>query len=147
MSNTRQEPWDLFKQIYKDLNGLYEQAQSTGDYSTVATSNWVPAVDIREEAERFVLEADLPGVDPSTIHLEMENGMLIIKGERQLYTPETRAQYKRVERAHGSFYRRFSLPETADADNISATEKHGVLSIVIPKKAVAQPRKIEVTVH
>jgi len=70
--------------------------------------------------------------------------VLTIKGERQTETQEERKEYKRVERTHGSFYRRFSLPDTADAEKISATGKHGVLEIVIPKRAIAQSRKINV---
>lgn len=146
MSIHRYEPWDLFKQIYKDLSQLDPNA-TTGDHSTVATSNWVPSVDIREQEDRFLIEADVPGVDPSTIDVFMENGVLTIKGERQLYNKEDRPQYKRVERVHGSFYRRFSLPETADPEHITAAEKHGVLTITIPKKPVAQPKKIAVNVH
>ncbi|OUD16331.1 heat-shock protein Hsp20 [Thioflexithrix psekupsensis] len=147
MSTVRQEPWDLFKQVFKDLNHWYEQTQAYGDQSTVATSNWIPAVDIREEAQQFVLEADIPGVDPQAIEVSMENGMLTIKGTRELVDKEEHKSYRRVERVRGHFYRRFSLPETADAENIAASEKHGVLTITIPKKAVAQPRKIAVNIH
>lgn len=112
--------------------------------TNAATSSWAPAVDIREEDERFVIQADIPGVDPKAIDITMENNVLTIQGERGLESAEENAGYKRVERVRGGFYRRFTLPDTADADSISASGKNGVLEVVIPKHPVSQPRRIEV---
>ena len=91
-----------------------------------------------------MIHADIPGVDPKDIDVHMENGILTIKGERQSETKEEREGYKRVERVRGSFYRRFSLPDTADAEAISAKSQHGVLEVVIPKQQKVQPRRIQV---
>lgn len=142
----RNEPWGLLGQLYKDLEHTYSQyAPTTGDEETnVATSAWIPAVDIKEEAERFVIQADIPGVDPSDIEVTMEKGVLTIRGERNHETTEERKLYKRTERTRGAFYRRFSLPDTANAEEISASGKHGVLEIIIPKRQLAQSRKINV---
>lgn len=114
------------------------------DSSMVETSHWAPAVDIKEEPNRFMLFADIPGVDPKDIEISMENGILTIKGERvETHTEESQG-YTRVERSKGSFYRRFALPDTADADKITAEGKHGVLRIIIPKRDKASVKKIRV---
>ena len=142
------EPWNVLNQMYKDMENLYSQTGELSGYedSAIATSTWVPSVDIKEEENRFVIHADIPGVDPKEIEITMENGVLTIKGERVNETKEERKNYKRIERVRGAFYRRFSLPDTADADKISAIGKHGVLEVVIPKRELAQPRKISVDV-
>jgi HSP20 family protein len=114
------------------------------DSSMVETSHWAPAVDIKEEPTRFVLFADIPGVDPKDIEVSMENGILTIKGERAETHTEEKEGYTRVERSKGSFYRRFALPDTADADKIRAEGKQGVLRIIIPKREKAAAKKIEV---
>lgn len=114
------------------------------DNSSVVTSQWAPRVDIKEEDQRFVIFADVPGVDPASIEVSMEKGILTIKGERAVEKQEQSGRFTRVERAHGRFHRRFALPDSADADNISAAGKHGVLEIVIPKKAEKAPRRITI---
>jgi HSP20 family protein len=138
----RYEPWSLLNQLQRELERTYEN-KSTGT-ETAATAEWTPAVDIKEEPERYVLWADLPGVNPDAIDIMMENGILTLKGERATEPTEQREGLKRVERIYGSFYRRFSLPDTADAESISARCTSGVLEISIPKKAAVQPKKIHV---
>jgi HSP20 family protein len=101
-------------------------------------------VDIREDKDAYVLHADVPGVDPKDIEVHMENGVLTIRGERKSETKEERENYKRVERVRGTFYRRFTLPDTADADKISAKSVNGVLEVRIPKQETVQPRRISV---
>lgn len=83
------------------------------DESSVVTSQWAPLVDIREEPDRFVLYADIPGVDPQDIDVQMDRGLLTIKGERRIESFET-GRLSRVERLHGIFHRRFALPDSAD---------------------------------
>jgi len=133
----------LFGAFGQDLSTLM-RAFLEDEETSIATSAWTPAVDIKEEPERFVIHADIPGVAPEDIEITMDNGVLSIKGERAYEHKEERKDYKRMERVRGTFYRRFSLPDTADAEKIAATGKNGVLEIVIPKHPVAQPRKIEV---
>lgn len=145
MSITRYDPMNRFTQLQKELERLFDpRALGNEDISSVATCDWIPAVDIREEANRFVIHADIPGVDPKDIDITMENGVLTLKGERLSERKEEREGYKRVERARGTFYRRFGLPDTADAGRISARGANGVLEIVIPKQEYTQPRKITV---
>ena len=88
--------------------------------------------------------ADIPGVDPKDIEITMEDGVLTVKGERYFKTKNDDETYKRLERSSGSFYRRFSLPDTADGEHIEAKGNNGVLEITIPKHEKVQPRKIEV---
>lgn len=128
-------PWSQFHQ---ELNRML------GESSSVATSDWVPVVDIREDKDKFVLHADLPGVKREDIDVTMEEGVLSIRGERRLEEVKEEGEYKRIERAHGTFYRRFSLPDTADPDKISARCDEGVLEVVIPKRETVKPRRIEI---
>ncbi|HET7929848.1 MAG TPA: Hsp20/alpha crystallin family protein [Rhodanobacteraceae bacterium] len=115
-----------------------------GDQSDVVTSQWAPRVDIREEDKRFVIAADIPGVDPKDIEINMDKGVLSIKGERKTESTTEGNAYTRVERAHGVFHRRFALPDSANPDGITATGKHGVLEISIPKRPETTPRKIDI---
>ncbi|MDV6345440.1 Hsp20/alpha crystallin family protein [Nitrosomonas sp. Is37] len=142
MAIMRYEPWGLLTQLQKELEQMRGDAAREG---SSATAEWVPAVDIKEEPDKFVLLADLPGVKPEEIDISMENGVLTIKGEKKTETKTEKEGYKRVERTYGSFYRRFSLPDTANPNAISAVSKHGVLEIVIPKRESVQPKKINVT--
>jgi HSP20 family protein len=139
---TRYEPWSLLNQLQRELERSIEGKSAGTD--TAATAEWTPAVDIKEEAMRYVLWADLPGVSSDQIDITMENGILTLKGERVTQTKTNREGLKRVERVFGTFYRRFSLPDTADADGITARFTNGVLEIAIPKKAAIQPKKIVV---
>jgi HSP20 family protein len=126
----------------REMDRAFDSRADEG--SSVATSDWVPAVDIKEEKDSFVIVADIPGVDPKDIEVHMENGMLTIKGEKESEKKEEREGYKRVERSFGSFYRRFSLPDTADAEKITAKSNNGVLEVTIGKQEQVQPRKIAV---
>lgn len=114
------------------------------DQSTVETSQWAPRVDIREEDKRFVILADVPGVDPAKIDVSMDKSILTIKGERAVDSEENGSKLTRQERVYGTFHRRFSLPESADADGISAHGRYGVLEISIPKKPETTPRRITI---
>ena len=145
MTLVRYEPWNFLDRFQRELNQLNLGSDVVeNDSSNVVTSHWRPAVDIKEEADRFVIHADLPGVDPKDIDITMEGGMLTIKGERKSEKREETEGYKRVERVSGTFYRRFSLPDTADAERIEAKGENGVLEIILPKQEKVQPRKITV---
>ncbi|WP_374563165.1 Hsp20/alpha crystallin family protein [Nitrosomonas sp.] len=138
MAITRYEPWGLLNQLQREL----ERGVAEG---STATAEWAPAVDIKEEANRFVIYADIPGVKPEAIDISMHDGVLTIKGEKSSESKTEKDGYKRVERTYGSFYRRFSLPDTANPDAISASSKNGVLEIVIPKREAVLPKKINVS--
>jgi HSP20 family protein len=149
MSVVRYEPTHVLRRFQDEMNRFLNDdwafaAGGNGDASRVATSEWTPAVDVKEEDDRYLITADIPGVDPADIEITMENGVLSIKGERSAASDEDRKGYRRIERSSGTFYRRFTLPDTADQEGVSARSNHGVLSVVIPKKAALQPRRIQV---
>jgi HSP20 family protein len=145
MSYFYRNPWNLFEQLQQELSrGNSLPAKAEDDNGNVVTSDWSPAVDIKEEANRYVIAVDVPGVDPDKIEVHMENGMLTIKGERESEKKTEREGYKRIEREHGVFYRRFTMPDGVNANAIDASSKHGVLTIAIPKAEAAQPRRITV---
>jgi len=142
MSMVRYEPWSLFDQLRREMErGL--STHPTED-SSIATSDWAPAVDIKENDDNFVIVADIPGVKPEDIEVQMDNGVLTIKGERETEKKEEGEDYKRIERNFGSFYRRFSLPDTADPEKVTAASDHGVLQITVGKQERSQPKKISV---
>lgn len=151
MTVVRYEPVNVLRRFQDEVNRMFADDRGFGsngygdmDRSRVATSQWTPAVDIKEEVERYVIVVDVPGVEPKDIDISMDSGVLGIKGERKSEATEDGNGYKRVERVYGNFYRRFTLPDTADDEAISATSSHGVLTVSIPKKQAVQPRRIEV---
>jgi HSP20 family protein len=141
MAITRYEPWGLLNQLQRELARSQDDKTSEG---SIATAEWAPAVDIKEEADKFVIYADIPGVKPENIEVSMEAGVLTVKGEKESEAKTEKEGYKRIERTSGSFYRRFSLPDSADGDAINAKCKYGVLEIIIPKREAIKPKRINV---
>ncbi len=147
MAVTRYEPWSVVSQLQNEINRVFGNLNETDGSS--ATSQWSPAVDVREFSDRFQLLLDVPGVEPKDVEITLDNGILTVAGSR---TEEKTAggngadhpQQQRIERPVGQFHRRFILPDTADAEKVNATGKNGVLEIVIPKQPKAQPRRISV---
>ena len=142
MNITRFEPWSFVDLLHRDLDRMIDRRTRAGEESPVA--DWVPAVDIVEEAERFVLRADVPGVSPDAIDVSMDGGVLSVAGERHAIAPPEDTGVQRIERATGRFLRRFTLPETADAEKISARCADGILEVVIPKMPEIKARRITV---
>lgn len=131
---------DEFRQLFERFFQVGEDA----DASSVVTSQWIPPVDIREDATGFTILADLPGIDPNAVEILMDKGILSIKGERKEESRGEGERFSRSERRHGTFHRRFALPDSADADGITASGKDGVLEIRIPKRPETTPRRIPV---
>ena len=144
MSLVRYEPSFGARQLQDDINRLFS-GLITNDSSGV-NADWVPSVDINEFDDKFQLYIDVPGVDPKDVEITLEAGVLTISGERfaQAEKADEKVVSRRTERGSGRFYRRFLLPESVDADRVKATDRHGVLEILIPKQAKAQPRRIKV---
>jgi HSP20 family protein len=111
-----------------------------------AARPWVPAVDIFETENEWVLKADLPEVRMEDIDIQIENGTLTLKGERKFQKQDSGKGYTQVERNYGAFARYFSLPETVDSEKVQASYAQGVLTVTLPKKEVAKPRSIKVQV-
>ena len=147
MAVMRYEPWGVVSQLQNEINRVFGNLNDTD--SSSATSEWSPAVDVREYSDRFQLLLDVPGVDSKDVEITLDNGVLTVSGNR---TEEKalgsngaeQPQQQRIERRLGRFHRRFILPDTADAENVNASGRNGVLEIVIPKQPKAQPRRIAV---
>lgn len=120
------------------------QRKNDNVLSRYETAAWSPAVDILEEESRFLLRADLPGVDSSDIDVSMDAGELTVSGTRSADDLGEGYELRRAERSSGQFFRRFTLPETADADNISAKSSNGILEVSIPKVPEIKARRISV---
>ncbi|TAA23885.1 MULTISPECIES: Hsp20/alpha crystallin family protein [Pseudoxanthomonas] len=127
-----------------ELGRVLDRFAQAGQSAADGSVGWVPRVDVKEEANRFVIFADLPGVDLDAIEVQMDKNVLSIRGERAAPEAGEEARFTRQERRHGAFARSFTLPETADAEGIVATARNGVLEVVIPKRPEAAPRRIQV---
>lgn len=137
MSLVQYSPWSLFDAFDRAASRVPAAAARDAD-------SWAPAVDIQEETNRYLVHADIPGVDPKDIEVSVDKGVLTVKGERKAIEESEDNGYSRIERSYGSFSRSFTLPESVDADAIEASGSNGVLTIAIPKAAEIQPRRIEV---
>jgi HSP20 family protein len=138
---TRWDPFVDFARLSKDMF-RYPEAFN-GD----AKNGFVPAVDVAEEKDAFLVTAELPGLKAEEIQINVEKNVLTLSGERKLEQKEPKdekAGYVRLERAYGAFTRSFVLPETADGEKVDANLSDGLLKVRIPKRASAQPRKITV---
>jgi HSP20 family protein len=135
----RYQPWALHRELFNEFNRYFDRADGE------TANEWSPAVDIEEYADKFVLRADVPGVDPKSIEITLEKGVLSLSGSREKAAEAKDLQARRVERAAGRFLRRFTLPDTVDGEAVTAKSANGVLELAIPKRPAAQPRKIAVS--
>ncbi len=145
MSMTRYEPWGAMNQLQNEIDRLFNHRLGRMRDSDESVTDWSPAVDIAETDDKFVLRADVPGIDPGKIEVSMADGTLTLRGERETIKTDEQKGYRRVERVSGRFYRRFTLPDTADAEGIEARSANGVLEVTIPKHPRVQPRRIEIS--
>ena len=142
MQLSRYEPWSLMSRLHNDINRTF--ADFGTNETSSATADWVPAADIEEYVDRFEIYVDVPGIAPENVEITLEGGVLTLTGSREHARPTEPISRHRRERGLGQFYRRFILPDTVNGDEVQARGHDGVLEIVIPKKAAAQPRRIKV---
>ncbi|MGR8949593.1 MAG: Hsp20/alpha crystallin family protein [Gammaproteobacteria bacterium] len=142
MALVKYEPWRNFGQLHNDIDRVFSVFEKTPGETNA--NSWTPAVDITEFKDRYVLAVELPGIAAENVEITLHEGVLEIQGERAEPTSEEEVVYRRSERRAGAFHRRFHLPETIDADNISASSDNGVFEVTIPKQEKAKPRRIEV---
>ncbi len=129
---------DQFNRLFRDvLDRTSEQSSLTA---------WAPAVDIYETEQELVVKADLPDVDPKDLDINVESNILTIRGERKFEKKVNEDNYLRVERSYGSFARSFTLASTVNAEAIKAEYQNGVLTLTLPKREEAKPKKIKVSV-
>lgn len=142
-----QSRFSMLSDLQHEINRLLQPAYWFGQENrshNLSVTDWMPAIDVKDEGSQYVIHADVPGVDSKNIEVNIENGVLSIKGKKESEHKEKTDNYVCVERNCGSFYRSLSLPETVDSTKISAKNKNGVLTITIPKSKNATAQKIPV---
>jgi HSP20 family protein len=147
MTLIRYEPWHVLGRLHRQI----DQILGDGAAAPAATSEnsvaWIPTVDVHEESDKFVVRADLPGVEPKDISITAENRVLTLRGERHFEQRENQKGFERLERVEGSFLRRFTLPNNVQDDQIKARHTNGVLEVTIPKVPTPEPRRVSVETH
>jgi HSP20 family protein len=147
MAMSRWDPFRDLMSIQSELNRLfgrtYAGGEGGGSTSSVAGA-WVPPLDIYETGDRFVVNVELPGIEPEAVDVSVEDSVLTIRGERSFSSDVDEDSFHRVERRYGQFARSITLPQTADPDHIEATFDRGVLTVSVPKAEQAKPKKIQV---
>jgi HSP20 family protein len=149
MALIRWEPVRELGTIQNEMNRLFNSFfdTPTATHSNGATfRRWIPAMDLVETEDSFVLTADLPGLSESDVNIEVEDNVLTVSGERKAEHEDRKGGYYRVERSYGSFRRSLTLPEGVDPEAVTATFDKGVLEVTVPKPEQQQPRKVQITV-
>ncbi len=148
MALIRWEPVRELNTIQNEMNRLFntffETSGSQGGTPT-ASRRWLPAMDLVESGDHFVLRADLPGLSEEDVNIELEDNVLTISGERKAEHEERKEGYYRLERASGSFSRSLTLPEGVDPEAVQASFDRGVLEVRIPKPEQRKPRKVTIS--
>src|SRR5215207_2928532 len=142
---TRWDPFQDVLSLREAMNQLMEESFVRPN-SAQGGKNFVPALDLSETAEGYLVEAALPGIKPEDVEITVENNVLTIKGETRQEVDDKQRNFHRVERRFGSFQRTIGLPSTVKADAIQAELTNGVLRLEIPKAEEVKPRKISVNV-
>lgn len=143
--------WDPFREIGDWTNRLerfFEPGLPITDAQkeSMTVTNWAPAVDITEDAKEYLVKTELPDIKKEDVKITVENGELVITGERKFEKEEKDKKYHRIERSYGTFMRSFSLPDGVAGDQVTAEFKDGLLTVHLPKTAKALPKAVEVKV-
>jgi HSP20 family protein len=147
MALIRWEPARELGTVQNEMNRLFNSFFDTSTHSNGATfRRWIPAMDVVDTGDAFVLTADLPGLSDSDVSIEVDDNVLTVSGERKSAHEDRKAGYYRVERSYGSFRRSLTLPEGVDAEAVTATFDKGVLEVTVPKPDQQAPRKVQITV-
>ena len=140
--------WEPYRDIVSFQNRLQRLLGEGAPFASVeGVTTWLPPVDILEEPDRLIFRAEIPGVRKEDIDIKVENGTLVLHGEKKQEKEFDSDSAHRIERFYGAFSRSFVLPSVIDADKIQARYKDGVLEIVLPKSDAAKPRKVEIATN
>ena len=146
MSIIKYDPFRELRSLQDDMNRLFMTNFSRGsDEEGLMSGAWSPSVDIFENKDNLVLEAELPGMNREDIELSIENNVITLRGARKFEKKDEGDNYHRVERSYGSFTRSFTLPQTVTAEGATADFKNGVLRVSLPKREETKARKIDIT--
>jgi len=140
------DPFRELRSLQNDVNRLFSSSFDRSGDSDLMRGAWSPSVDIYENKDQIVLEAELPGMRPDDVDISVENNVLTIHGERKFEKKDEQDNFHRVERSYGSFTRSFTLPPTVAADSADAIFENGLLRLTLAKREEAKPRRIEVKV-
>ena len=143
---TRWEPFREFVTLQDRMNRLFRESYPEGREEALTTSTFAPPVDVYEDEHSITLKIEVPGIDEKDIDVRLENNTLTVHGERKFEKEEKEENYRRVERQYGSFTRTFTVPNTVDAENVTANYDKGVLKVQLAKKSEAKPKQIKVNV-
>jgi HSP20 family protein len=147
MSIIKYDPFRELRSLQEEMNRLFMSTFSrSGSDEGFTSGSWMPSVDIFENKDNLVIEAELPGMRREDVDVSIENNVLTLRGERKFEKKDEGDNYHRVERSYGSFTRSFTLPQTVMADGATADFSNGVLRIQLPKREETKARKIEITV-
>jgi HSP20 family protein len=144
MSIIKYDPFRELRGLQDEMNRLFMSNYSRGDESDLMRGAWSPQVDIFENQDQIVLEAELPGMKPENVEISIENNILTLHGERKFEKKAEGDNFHRVERSYGSFTRSFTLPPTVSSENANAEFENGVLRLTLAKREEAKPRRIEI---
>lgn len=147
MGIVRYDPFRDLRSLQDEVNRLFSTnlSRTYGDDEGIARGAWNPNVDIYENKDQIVLEAELPGMNREDFDLSIENNVLTLRGERRFEKRDESDNYHRVERSYGSFTRSFTLPQTVSAEGATAEYKNGVLRVTLPKREEVKARRIEIS--
>jgi HSP20 family protein len=140
------QPWSLMDRWHREIDELFTRRSDASVSAVANNAAWSPPVDLQEENDRFVLRADVPGVTAKDIEVSAEDGTLTVRGERPAKERVSSDGFEHIERAAGTFLRRFTLPDSVRAEAIKARYADGVLEIEIPKQPRAEAQRILVSV-
>ena len=145
MTIVRYDPFRDLRTLQEEVNRLFSTNLTRAfDDEGIGRGAWAPSVDIYENKDHIVLEAELPGMKREDFELTVENNVITLRGERQFEKKEESDNYHRVERSYGSFTRSFTLPQTVSADGATAEYRNGVLRVTLPKREETKARRIEI---
>ena len=142
--------WDPFREVtsfQNRLNTLLQDYRGAENHSDVTAASFSPAVDVYEDEHQVVLSLEVPGIRQEDLDVQVEKNTLTVRGERKFEKDQKEANFHRIERRYGTFYRSFSLPATVDTENVRASYDAGVLKLELAKKAEAKPKQIKVNIN
>jgi HSP20 family protein len=145
MSIIKYDPFRELRSLQDDMNRLFMSNFSRGSEEGFMSGGWLPSVDIFENKENLVIEAELPGMQREDVDVSIENNVLTLKGERKFEKKDEGDNYHRVERSYGSFTRSFTLPQTVTSEGATADFSNGVLRVTLNKREETKARKIEIS--
>ena len=144
MSIVRYDPFRDLRTLQEEVNRLFTGNMTRFDDEGIARGSWSPSVDIYENKDQIVLEAELPGMKREDFDLSIENNTITLRGERHFEKKDETDSYHRVERAYGSFLRSFTLPNSVSGEGATAEYRNGVLRVTLPKREETKARRIEI---